>query len=308
VHPTKQEIKFQDDKIVYAFVQSAVRHALAQFSITPTLDFDLDPSIQSLDAVSKPVTERQKEQAGGSSLFRTFTQKNQAHFIERNSDAGRWQDFFHQNKTVAPSHNTMAPAGLPMPEEKEELTGLLLQLHKTYVVVERVSGMMLIHQRHAHERVLYERFTHAVAGKPIPIQQSLFPVTFELSPADAVLLTELLPDMKELGYQLETFGQHTFIIQGTPSDVPTGGEKSNIEFILEQFKLFSAEIKLSKREKLIRSMAVQQAVRPGTMLSQKEMQQLVADLFACENPQTTADGRIVFVRFDHDQLDNMFGY
>lgn len=307
VHPTKQEIKFQDDKIVYAFVQSAVKHALAQFSITPTLDFDLDPSIQHLDAVSKPVSHQQKEQTGASSLFRTFTQKNQAHFIERSSDNSRWQDFFDQTKVPSAQDDVESAIQQVIPKEKEEISENLFQLHKTYIVVERMSGMMLIHQRHAHERVLYERFIHAIAGKPIPIQQSLFPVSFELSPSDALMLTELMPDMKELGYQLEPFGQHAFIIQGTPADVPTGGEKSNIEFILEQFKLFSSEVKLSKREKLMRSMAVQQAIRPGTPLSQKEMQQLLHDLFACENPQTTPDGRIVFVRFDHDQLDAMFG-
>src|SRR5690348_18059077 len=82
VHPTKQEIKFEDEKIVYAFVQAAVKHALAQFSVTPTLDFDLDPSIQRLDAVSKPVSEEKKASVASSSLYQTFTQKNQAHFIE----------------------------------------------------------------------------------------------------------------------------------------------------------------------------------------------------------------------------------
>jgi DNA mismatch repair protein MutL len=86
VHPTKQEIKFEDEKIVYAFVQSAVKHALAQFSITPTLDFDLDASIQNLDAVNKPFTSENRSQASSSSLYNTFTKKNQAHFVENKSE------------------------------------------------------------------------------------------------------------------------------------------------------------------------------------------------------------------------------
>ena len=96
VHPTKQEIKFEDEKIVYAFVQAAVKHSLAQFSITPTLDFDLDPAIQQLDAISKPFTEEKKAEAASSSLYKTFTQKNQAHFIEREnkSELKHWKDFF----------------------------------------------------------------------------------------------------------------------------------------------------------------------------------------------------------------------
>src|SRR5438105_2279886 len=98
VHPTKQEIKFEDEKIVYAFVQAAVKHALAQFSVTPTLEFDLDPSIQQLDAVNKPFTEDQQAAATSSSLFKNFTQKNQAHFIQPTdkSELKHWRDFYEQ--------------------------------------------------------------------------------------------------------------------------------------------------------------------------------------------------------------------
>ncbi len=99
VHPTKQEIKFEDEKIVYAFVQSAVKHALAQFSITPTLDFELDASIQQLDAVSKPFTEEKRSSAASSSLYQTFTQKNQAHFIENKSELKHWKDFYEKPVT-----------------------------------------------------------------------------------------------------------------------------------------------------------------------------------------------------------------
>ena len=105
VHPTKQEIKFEDEKIVYAFVQAAVKHALAQFSITPALDFDLDPTIQGLDAVSKPVTAETKEAAESSSLFQTFSQKNQAHFIEREnkSNLKHWREFYEGHTAETPS-------------------------------------------------------------------------------------------------------------------------------------------------------------------------------------------------------------
>ncbi len=306
VHPTKQEIKFEDDKIVYAFMQAAVKHALAQFSITPTLDFDLDAGIQQLDAVRRPASAEQKEQTTSSGLFKTFTQKNQAHFIERSGDHSRWQDFFEPSKqpSAVDHHTTKHTVSILHSDDDDHRP--LMQLHKTYIIAERMSGMLLIHQQYAHQRVLYERFKHAVAGKPIPIQQSLFPITIELTPSDATMLNELLPDMKELGYQLDPFGQNTFIIQGIPSDVPAGAEKNNIEYIIEQCKLFAADLKLSKREKLIRSMAIQQAIKTGTTLSPKEMQQLISDLFLCENPQTTPNGSAVFIRFDQEQLQEMF--
>ena len=307
VHPTKQEIKFEDDKIVYAFVQSAVKHALAQFSITPTLDFELDPNIQRLDAVSKPITAEQKSSTTSSSLFQTFSQKNQAHFVERNSDLKHWKDFYESPSSQhqeAGTTSTQSPTALHKSYESEQP---MLQLHQTYIVVQREGGFILVHQQNAHERILYERYTHAVAGKPIATQQSLFPVTIELSPADAVLLVELLPDMKELGYQLEPFGQNTFVIQGTPADVGNGTEKGSIEKIIEQYKHFSNDLKYSKREKLLRSMSLQNSIKAGIVLTQKEMQGLVNDLFACETTNTTPNGKPTFMTFQKEEMDKMFG-
>ena len=99
--PTKQEIKFEDEKIVYAFVQAAVKHALAQYSVTPTLDFDLDPAIQQLEAVSKPFTVANKEAASASHLFQTFTQKHQAHRVESRNELQGWREFYAPGKTEA---------------------------------------------------------------------------------------------------------------------------------------------------------------------------------------------------------------
>src|SRR6185436_15315540 len=100
----------------------------------------------------------------------------------------------------------------------------------------------------------------------------------------AVLLSELIPDLQQLGYQLEPFGNNTFVIQGTPADVEQGNEKVAIEKMLEQYKHFSNDIKFSKREKLIRSVASQNAVKPGKTLGSKEMKLLVEELFQCDTP------------------------
>ena len=310
VHPTKQEIKFEDDKIVYVFVQAAIKHALAHFSITPTLDFELDPSIERLDSISKPITEEQKSSTASSSLYQAFTQKNQAHFIERKSDLKHWKDFYETTPNQQNDTNDVVGInikGAEFLQRQPDVEYPLMQIHKSYIVTQRQSGFLLVHQQNAHERVLYERYLHAVAGKPIATQQSLFPTTLELSATDAVLLHELLPDMKELGYQLEPFGQNTFVLQGTPADIDSGDEKSAIEKIIEQYKHFSSELKFTKREKLIRSMALQKSIKTFTVLSQKEMQQLISDLFACEISNATPNGKPTYMSFDKEELDKMFG-
>ena len=314
VHPTKQEIKFEDEKIVYAFVQSAVKHALAQFSITPTLDFDLDASIQSLDAVSKPFTDEKKSSASSSSLFNTFTQKNQSHFIEGKSELKHWKDFYEPERKLADgswpltvTETTGTQQVLHTNNDQRPTTNDLFQVHNSFIVAQTNKGYILVHQQNAHERILYERFNTAVEGKPIATQRSLFPATMEMAVADVALLTELLPDLNHLGYQLEPFGNNTFVIQGTPADVDQGNERTAIERMLEQYKHFSSDLKFSKREKLLRSMALQQSIKAGVALSAREMTTLLNDLFDCTTPNITPNGKPTYLEFKKDELDKMFG-
>ena len=324
VHPTKQEIKFEDEKIIYAFVQAAVKHALAQFSIAPSLDFTLNAEIQGLDAVNKPFTTDKKEAASSSSLFKTFTQKNQAHFIEGNerSELKHWKEFFDSPSTPRPSRSggTGSEEGVGDGNSQQFQTSNarlqtlhvlpdtpLLQLHNTYIIASTNSGFLLVHQQLAHERILYERYGLAAHGQQMATQQSLFPVTLELASADAVLLSDLLPDLLTIGYQVEPFGNNSFVIQGIPADVLPGNEKNSIELLIEQFKHFSSDIKFSKREKLVRCMARQQAIKAGQSLSQKEMLVLVEELFTCSSPNVTPTGSPTYLEFKEDYLDRMFG-
>jgi DNA mismatch repair protein MutL len=310
VHPTKQEIKFEDDKIIYAFVQAAVKHALAQFSIAPSLDFSLDANIQQLDAIQKPFSESQVQETSRKSLYEGFTQKNQAHFIPKSLQGGQQdlKDFFSELPTanqefiVKPSSMGLykEDAALSVPED-----AFLMQLHQTYIIAPTKSGIIIIHQQLAHERVLYEKYQKASA-QPHATQKSLFPVVLELSASDAVLLEEMLEDLANIGYEIEAFGQNSFIIQGIPADVLSGNEKNAIELLLEQFKHFSADLKFSKREKLIRCMARQMAIKAGQNLGQKEMHGLIESLSECDIPNTTASGAPTFIEFNEDYLDRLF--
>ena len=307
VHPTKQEIKFEDEKIVYAFVQSAVKHALAQFSITPTLDFDLDISIQQTDAVSKPFTEENRSSAAASSLYNTFTQKNQSHFIESRSELRHWKDFYEPAKSVSVMNKLPEEQVLIPSSNLQPITSNPIQLNSTFILVPTTEGYLLVHQQNAHERILYERFIKAVEGKPIANQRSLFPSTLELSAPDFILLTELLPDLGHLGYQMEPFGQHTFLIQGTPADIEQGNERVAIERMLDQYKHFSNDLKYSKREKLMRSLALQQSVKAGTALTEREMKGLLEDLFNCSQPNISPNGKPTYLEFRKEELDKLFG-
>jgi DNA mismatch repair protein MutL len=316
VHPTKQEIKFEDEKILYAFVNAAVKHALAQFSITPTLDFDLDPNIQGLDAISKPFTDEKRAAAASGSLYKTFTQKNQAHFIEtdKKSDLRHWRDFYESygpGKTEKPEFEITgtvetAPSFaegfiVNLPENQS-----FHQLLRIYILVTTESGFLLVHQQRAHERILYERYQTVNKSRPMTVQSSLFPVTINLSVQDAVLLEDISDDLREFGFLIEPFGKNAFIIQGTPADTISGNEKAVVENLLEQFKHYSSDLKFPKREKLIRSLAWQQAVKSGTQLSEKEMQALISDLFQCSQPNIAPNGRPALINISEEWLEKLF--
>jgi len=315
VHPTKQEIKFEDEKIVYAFIQAAIKHALAQFSITPTLDFNLDASIQELDAIQKPFTEDKQTATRSSSIFQTFTEANQAHKIElgKDDDLRHWNEYKRsaqtdQNERVFSL--TEIPEGLPNAQNlfhSELGNAKPVQLFNTYILLTVSKSFLLIHQQSAHERIIYERLTDALNGKTIATQQSLFPAALELAPSDAVLLTELLPDLLQMGYSIEPFGKHRFLIQGTPADLQAGNESQMLEKIIEQYKNFTPELKLSNREMLIRSVCWQQAIKSGTSLSEKEMQGLINDLFQCKQPNITPNGKPTYTDFKKESLEKIFG-
>ncbi|MEO5946647.1 MAG: DNA mismatch repair endonuclease MutL [Chitinophagaceae bacterium] len=311
VHPTKQEIKFEDEKIIYAFVQAAVKHALAQFSVTPTLDFELDASIQQLSSISQPFTEENKLAAASGSIFKGFTQKHQAHFIEKSdkSELKHWKSFYENQVPGDSSPVSDLEATPSQTTFNSHLTTdyELTQLLNTYIVTPSANGFLLIHHQAAHERVLYEQLKKASKDKPIAVQRSMFPSTLELTPADAAVMEEIIIDLQQLGYLIEPFGKNSYVIQGTPADVSQGNEKHTIDILLEQYKHFSNDVKFSKREKLIRSLIRQQAIKTGTRLTEKEMRHLITDLFVCEQPNVTPDGNPTYLEFKKEELEKLFG-
>ncbi|PZP43683.1 MAG: DNA mismatch repair endonuclease MutL, partial [Pseudopedobacter saltans] len=192
VHPTKQEIKFEDEKIIYAFVQAAVKHALAQSSIAPSLDFSLNADIQQLDALNLPFLDDKKETAQKSDLYQNFTKPNQAHFIEKSKPEKNWQEFFTGSTPSGSDSGFPSMPGLssaeqdffdvpsagfellPTEEDSKSIlaeNAVFLQIQGTYILAQASSGFLIIHQQIAHERVLYEKYGKQAHGKPISIQQ-----------------------------------------------------------------------------------------------------------------------------------------
>lgn len=315
VHPTKQEIKFEDEKIIYTFIKSAIRHALAQFSVAPALDFDLDPGIQQLDAVAKPFTPLKQEEAKSGGLYKSFVDRHQAHRIASTSNLRDWKDFFESSTQEAKvtqftlREDNNAEINLPRSNNALQLDERveLVQMHLSYIVFEQPRGLTILHQQLAHQQVLFEKFNAAWEGKGMPVQQQLFPTAISLSPADATLLQSILPELKQMGYHLEPFGNNAFLLQGTPADHPSDHDQSVIEMILEDVKDGAAGLHKAYKEKIAKAMARKHAVRAGARLDHVEMLDIIRQLSSCAQSVTHFDGKPIYVEVKKDYLAELFG-
>ncbi|MES2701201.1 MAG: DNA mismatch repair endonuclease MutL [Bacteroidota bacterium] len=307
VHPTKQEVKFEDDRMMYTYLNAAVKHSLARYNIAPSLDFTLSAEIQQLSSVQLPVTERQKEETQRGYLYNTFTGKDQAHFIERKDSLKQWKDLYEIAKTPEPASTTSQGSFMDTGAQPETKSGNMLLIHGSMLATTVKSGMMLIHVLRAQERIWYERLLAEWNSQNTPSQQLLFPISYEVPPQDAILLTEVLADLARIGFDIAPFGKNTFVVQGTPSGLPSGEERNVLDEVIEHLKHESPDA-IDKRTELLLAHMARRLSRNKIAIMQPEGQQaLVDELFACTQPEYTPDGKKVFVMVRKEELEGMLG-
>lgn len=334
VHPTKQEIKFDDDKMIYNYLKVAVRHALGKYSVTPTLDFDQDPIFANPTMPSKEtvelahlgsranekLTEEKSKQGTGKGnrsdedLSRHRTNLDQWEKLYKGLDV-----FDDETSSTAPSGDSISvileskisgnTAGAELDDAAKSFSKKQKRpyhLHGKYIVHPIKSGFWLIDQQAAHERILYERFLHTLQHGNASIQTSLFPQTIELSPADAALMNDSLSIINQLGFDMEAFGGNTFIVRGVPAELKeSGSEQEIIESLLEQLKM-NLDLKIDFLDSLARSLATSAAVKRGRGLSDLEMEALIDQLFACAMSFKSPSGRKCFITFELEELEKRF--
>jgi len=315
VHPTKTEIKYQDEKSIYAIIRSAVKRSLGQHNITPSLDFnqetgfnnmitklahaDIVPPAISFNPDFNPFQDKKQEREipflRSMDGHRTEVSKNWGSLYEIVQQPVSQQQHFEletqQAENVAPKHG-----------DKQAF-----QVHNRFVISQIKSGVMMLDQQAAHERILYERFLEQLETHQGASQQSLFPQTVSLSAVDFELVKELLPDIQALGFQIREFGKHTFIVEGIPADISaTVSEVEMLEHLIEGFKNNFSLLKLDKRDNLARTLAKNAAIKSGVSLSQTEMNNLIDQLFACKAPNISLQGKPVIITFTLEELIQKF--
>jgi len=341
VHPQKEEVKFDDQSGIYAFLRSAVREALGRVHVSPQFDEESGDAEDGADEDDSP-SESERSSGGDGSPNRSTPTSFQPRRSPGDSSSGRQSssrsspsrssgperssssvppgdqsDALYRSPDREPDDSSPDPAPDESRESPESQPETAVRtdrdrrpvwgLHDTYIVTPTNTGVMIVDQRAAHCRVLYERARAHLQQQRGESQRLLFPHTIDLSPAEVDLLEELRDDLEALGFELERLSGRTVSVRGVPTDVPDGDEDAILEEILERYASAQNTMEDERREHLAKTMAQRSAVERGQPLSEAERRALLDDLFDCEMPYADPTGTPTIVKLSMEELADRFG-
>jgi DNA mismatch repair protein MutL len=317
VHPTKTEIKFEDERLIYNYLRVTLKHSLGQYSVSPMLDFNTDHNFASRHShIASPDLEKVHYKSGQKSMY---FPENEERFKPGNQKSTGWEDIYKGMQQFSIPENTDGKIevetleseafrltgndemGMKIKEQKEPY-----QIHNQYVLHQVKSGLMVIDYQAAHERILYERYLDYLKNGKSSTQKELFPRTVELDPAKGEVLKNILQKVNNLGFEMEDFGHHTFIIHGTPSGLDANTDLHQLIQQLIQNYIENIEFELGVEDNLARSMAISSGLKKGKRLEKEEMISLIDQLFGCEMPYKSPSGKKTYVIIEHDELFKRF--
>ncbi|HEX2395179.1 MAG TPA: DNA mismatch repair endonuclease MutL [Bacteroidales bacterium] len=304
IHPTKTEIKFENEQAIFQILVAATREALGKFNIVPSIDFNNE------NAIELPIFRHDTPVANPEIPFNPdynpFNFEHGSGYQNRNTAVpSNWETLYKNDTSINGNRDAATPEQQTLPVEDKK-SDTLVQLKNRYILTPVKSGLMLIDQKRAHERILYERYLHSFAMNYPVAQRTLFPETVELDQADYIILKEIIEDLHVIGYDIRDFGSNTIVIAGYPAQSRFEKAGELLELFLEKFKTTGSDIKNSVRERIARSMAVAGSLNYGDTLSRELMQELVDGLFACESPAYSPSGKPVVVIMGIDEIEKRF--
>lgn len=289
IHPTKTEVNFADGQGIYAVLRSAVRKALGSHNLTPSLDFDREQSFDPRPSSSgRPIRSPEVKMTPGYNPFQT-------------ENTGAQPTATSTVRTVS-TDNTL----IPKDTEGERQNPYFLQLHGEYIASNIKSGLMLVHQQRAHERVLYEHFLQRLKDADGSSQRLIFPQTVTLSPADSELMEEVAPSLKNMGFQLKKVHPKKWEFEGCPANFNNENLQQMMESVLEDYKAQMMDAGMDRYSNLAKAMARKIAIKAGKTLKQEEMKSLIDSLFVCQMPEYSIDGKAVIQIVKTEELKEKF--
>lgn len=333
VHPSKMEVKFENESNIYRFVLTTVRRSLASNDVIPALSMQADATLRQMDErlrFSQPgppsasAAPSQPEFAGRTApfsftpgegldqvdlekLFGKIERRLGKEALRKDGEATFPADL--QRVTPPSSDRVLQHRPMRAPGEKEPAQEgrAIWQIHRKYILSQVRTGLLIVDQHVAHERILYEQVLANFENNLPTTQQLLFPQTVQLTASDYSLVKELQPHLEKIGFDVKMFGKNTVVIEGIPADVRVGSEAEILQNVLDEFKNSEHSGTIDARDKLAKSFACKAAIKAGDSLSTAEMIVLIDQLFATQMPYVCPHGRPIVVKITTEELDRRFG-
>ncbi|MCL8006480.1 DNA mismatch repair endonuclease MutL [Gelidibacter japonicus] len=317
IHPTKTEIKFDDEHTLYAILRSSVKHSLGQFNIAPVLDFDYDTNLDTPynykdKGATTPTVEvdrnfnpfRQERVSGKQiTAFRKQTPNNwDSLYVGLESKGTRdTQDFSQVEFESEPEKSSLFDGELHI-----ETTQSTYQFQNKYIISTIKSGMLMIDQHRAHQRILYEGLLKSMTVKEAVSQQLLFPLQLHFTGSELTILKQLKDDLEATGFVFSAIDENLVEITGLPINVPDSEVSMILEQLISDVEQEVPDSHFSATDLLAKSMAKSLAIKTGQSLSNLEQEHLVNSLFACKEPSVSPSNRATFITMTIDEVDRKF--
>ncbi|MCF8379094.1 MAG: DNA mismatch repair endonuclease MutL [Bacteroidales bacterium] len=311
IHPTKTEVNFQNNNVIYAMLSSTIKQALGKFNITPSLDFEmgagpdisLPPQNKSFDTPAVKVNPH----------YNPFVQNGPGasnhpdQLPKKNRD--NWQELYNIPEIAIKNDRTGLGTNNEIPDleqKAEDRVEAVFQLLDRFLISRVRSGLMIIDRQRAMERILFEEnLANLNEGRGFS-QQSLFPETLHFSTAEAEILMSIMEDLNLLGFDVERFSDKAFVVKGVPAELNNMDSKDVLESIIDNVKKNLNEIKIDKKVFLARSMAANMAGRNKKKLEPEEIKSLIDRLFSTKFPEVAPDGKPIVKMITFEELEQKF--
>jgi len=306
IHPTKTEIKFDNEKALYAMLRATVKHSLGQYNIAPILDFNrdanLDPSYQ-LQTNSKTTSPPKISVDPDFNPFKEQEQKEISFPFSRERQTQSWESLYTSD-TVNEEENQIEL----FDNQQNSQTQKAFQIQRKYILSSIKSGIVLIHQTSAHQRILYEDFLENITIKEANSQQLLFPVKISFSSAEIEMIYTIKTELENVGFSFEEFTKDDVTIKGIPISITESKITAILEELLNDINLEVPDVSFSHFDVMAKSFAKTLSIKKGTQLSEKEQEELVNNLFSCKEPSVSPFGKPTFKTLTLNEIDNLFNH
>ena len=307
IHPTKTEIKFEDERSVGMLMRSAVKQSIGMFNVSPTLDFNPETIFNNGPAPKGKIFSEPKISTNEN--FNPFQDQSGFTKTPSSSQIESLQSMYEEVQTVSEQSdfNQQSQLSAQIPESQSNFGSVKsFQVKNKYIFTSIKSGAIIINQTRAHQRVLFDQLTEQLENGQGGSQQLLFPENVTFTSSLSELLKELMPNMKKLGFDIEIFGVHSFIVRGLPTVSSNEDPKQLIEGTLYGYESHMENAETVQNEALIGALAFKSAIKTGQSLSPEEISELIDSLFASANPMTLPDGRQIFHQLEFDEIEKLF--